>query len=376
VTRSEGEGVEGLISTFYAPAHHFHHKKYINIYKMINYTRIIVALATILLLASCSFAQSERARDENLRRHAGALRALIRAIPNLQSSSAYGANKWNQESLQNASQSSWCNFFGIKCYEEPGLHQGLIKKLSLADVGIEGTVLSVITELEALEHLDLSGNRLSGAVPVSSLNILRSLKHLDLSENILDSFDAFFNGTNLAQLKHVILSSNNFSGSIPHSLIQLPGLQTLLIDSNNWSGDIPTELSSIQTLQALDLSHNQNLSGCLPDFTNVVECSVLDTNISCACGRVPVCGLPPCAAVTSPSYQGNLNMPESLLVTEGPYVGASGISETTKIALIVCGTLAAVAFVLFLALVGMRLHKRYIAQEPWYNPENKLCWWV
>ena len=56
--------------------------------------------------------------------------------------------------------------------------------LSISGVGFTGVIPEAVSELTALQRLDLSRNRLVGTVPVGVLSI-PSLRFLNLSHNLL-----------------------------------------------------------------------------------------------------------------------------------------------------------------------------------------------
>lgn len=65
-------------------------------------------------------------------------------------------------------------------------------------------------EISSLKELDLSGNRLSGPVPLM-LGLMTRLETLDLSGNELSSFpDGWGSGASL--LRHLSLQNNRISG--------------------------------------------------------------------------------------------------------------------------------------------------------------------
>ncbi|GLT51190.1 hypothetical protein SLA2020_246180 [Shorea laevis] len=69
------------------------------------------------------------------------------------------------------------------------------------------------------------------------------------------------------------LSTNNFTGSIPFTILHLPNLRTLCLDSNLLEGSIPKEIGHLKSLQYLDLSRNK-LCGHFP--TQLENCSLLE----------------------------------------------------------------------------------------------------
>ncbi|XP_028765980.1 protein BRASSINOSTEROID INSENSITIVE 1-like [Neltuma alba] len=143
-----------------------------------------------------------------------------------------------------------------------------MKLLSLKGNKITGE--TNFSTCKALQHLDLSSNNFSLAVP--SLGECLALEYLDISAN------KFYGDIGRAlssckQLTFLNISSNQFSGPVP----SLPSgsLQYLHLADNHFRGQIPAGLSDLcPTLVVLDLSLN-NLSGVLP--TDFRACSSLET---------------------------------------------------------------------------------------------------
>ena len=82
--------------------------------------------------------------------------------------------------------------------------------------------------------IDLSKNKLSGAIPAS-----------------------------LGNLKRLNVSSNKLSGHIPQNLGDPESLETLYLSNNNISGTIPQSFTELKQLSLLDVSNNK-LSGKIP----------------------------------------------------------------------------------------------------------------
>lgn len=133
--------------------------------------------------------------------------------------------------------------------------------------------------------LDLSGNRLSGALP-ASIGTLFGLQALWLERND-------FTGPIPSELgrcsKLVELglgaapdrqSRGGFNGTIPHTLANLSALVVLSLSYSNLVGPIPSWLgSSVSNMKVLDLSFNR-LSGTIPsslgNLTSLSTLSLID----------------------------------------------------------------------------------------------------
>ncbi|KAL2935828.1 Receptor-like protein Cf-9-like protein [Bienertia sinuspersici] len=168
---------------------------------------------------------------------------------------------------------------------------------------LSGVIPEQICNARSLISLDLSGNNITGKIPdcvgnelghlptkyfqnwqamkVSKEDQSTSYKtlitfyfklgtDLDISEQ---NFEYSITITNkgseilypkiLTVFRVIDLSSNNFSGTIPHMIGGLKGLQALNLSNNKLKGRIPPSLANIMDLESLDLSHNK-LSGKVP----------------------------------------------------------------------------------------------------------------
>ncbi|XVE84699.1 hypothetical protein DITRI_Ditri17bG0034300 [Diplodiscus trichospermus] len=125
-----------------------------------------------------------------------------------------------------------------------------------------------------LEYLDLSGNKISGAIP----NWLwrKSMRHLILSHNHLSSLGQ--------PLPNQSLTSSQ--GSLPRSICNLSQLELFNASYNNLNGPIPNCLGNMSYLYLLDLQGN-NFSGILPKFAEASQLEILKVSENRLEGRLP-----------------------------------------------------------------------------------------
>ncbi|KAE8689629.1 leucine-rich repeat receptor-like protein kinase IMK2 [Hibiscus syriacus] len=176
---------------------------------------------------------------------------------------------------------SWNGWVGIKCAkgqfiviqlpwkglggritEKIGQLQAL-RKLSLHDDVIQGSIPRALGVLPDLRGVQLFKNRLSGSIP-ATLGSCPSLQTLDLSNNSLTGVvpESLANSTKLYRLN---LSFNLISGSVPVSFARSSSLIFLDLQPNNLSGPIPDSWGpqNHSRLRNLDLSYNA-INGSLP----------------------------------------------------------------------------------------------------------------
>ncbi|KAE8661209.1 Leucine-rich repeat receptor-like tyrosine-protein kinase PXC3 [Hibiscus syriacus] len=147
----------------------------------------------------------------------------------------------------------YCNWEGIHC----GLNHSFVERLDLSRRMLKGNV-TLISNLKALKHLDLSYNNFNGPIP-SAFGNLSELEYLDLSwkREIHQEFKV------LGKLEDIQVSSNRLSGSIPHWVGQLTNLKVFTAYENHLGGEIPDNLGLVSELKLLNL-HSNRLDGPIP----------------------------------------------------------------------------------------------------------------
>ncbi|KAK1733978.1 leucine-rich repeat domain-containing protein [Skeletonema marinoi] len=164
-----------------------------------------------------------------------------------------------------------------------------LKKLDLADNTLTGTIEYLpLYNLLSLTHFDVSGNQLSGEVDAlvspsvthadfsnnrfTSMRLemykvspVQTLRFCDVSNNAIqtNATDIFDNIP--PNIEEFFASNNQFFGSLPESLDNLPELRQFDMSSNALSGELPGFAESILSLQELDMS-NQSIgfTGSIP----------------------------------------------------------------------------------------------------------------
>ncbi|KAH0907454.1 hypothetical protein HID58_039281 [Brassica napus] len=138
--------------------------------------------------------------------------------------------------------------------------------------GISGVIPSCVTNLLAMRHLDLVGNKISGVIP-ASIGKLMKLRVLNLADNKL-SGGIPPSITRLTMLAHLDLMNNNLYGVIPGDIGRLKMLSRVLLTGNKLSGQIPESLTRIYRLADLELGMNR-ITGTIP--ASMGKMSVLAT---------------------------------------------------------------------------------------------------
>ncbi|KFK26382.1 hypothetical protein AALP_AA8G241000 [Arabis alpina] len=163
-----------------------------------------------------------------------------------------------------------------------------LKVLNLYQSDYDGTFPSEIGDLSELEELRLADNdKFKPAKIPIEFGKLKKLKYLFLREmNLIGEIPAgLFENT--AALEHVDLSVNKLTGQIPDGLFRLNNLTALLLYANDLTGEIPKSISATN-LEELDLSAN-NLTGSIPEpIGNLTKLEYLNLFNNAFTGEIPV----------------------------------------------------------------------------------------
>ncbi len=150
---------------------------------------------------------------------------------------------------------------------------------------LQHQIPATISNLTALESLDLGTNHLSGSIP-SSIGNLSHILYLYLNNNELsDSIPSSLG--NLPNLLSLQLYSNYLTGSIPSALGNLKNLGILYLGYNRLGGSIPASIGNLIHLYYLQLYDNQ-LSGTIPSsIGNLINLRTLELENNQLSGEIP-----------------------------------------------------------------------------------------
>lgn len=159
--------------------------------------------------------------------------------------------------------SSWdssiphCQWEGVNCSLK---HPGRVTVLSLGGLSLAGPISPSIGNLTFLKTLNLSTNSFYGELP--PLNRFHKLQTLVLAHNLLQGIipNTLANCSNLNRLD---ISGNFLSGEIPLDISLLSNLSILVLPANNISGMIPPSVKNMTQLRVIDFANNQ-LTGSIP----------------------------------------------------------------------------------------------------------------
>ncbi|KAG0469428.1 hypothetical protein HPP92_016128 [Vanilla planifolia] len=198
-----------------------------------------------------------------------------------------------------------CTFYGVTC---DSISRDVIG-ISLANISLSGELSPSISNLHGLITLDLASNALFGTIPVELVSCI-NLQHLNLSYNsftgalpdlsplkslqVLDLSSNGFTGKfpdwvgSLSNLVQIGLAQNRFDeGEIPESLGRLSNLSYLFLAQCNFIGQIPPSIFELKSLGTIDFSSNK-ISGTFPvAITNLHNLSKIELFENQFTGEIP-----------------------------------------------------------------------------------------
>ncbi|CAI9273905.1 unnamed protein product [Lactuca saligna] len=178
-----------------------------------------------------------------------------------------------------------------------------LRLLNLRSNRFNGEIPDEICRLDSIQILDLADNNLSGRIPNCFNNFSVMTGKVDPSQIVGLAGDEFRGnawlmmkgrvngyGSILGLLTILDLSGNDLSGDIPIEITQLVELRSLNLSVNGLTGKIPVNMGDMKMLEALDLSRNR-LDGIVPlSMSRLSFLNSLNLSYNELTGRIPLSG--------------------------------------------------------------------------------------
>ncbi|EEE66513.1 probable LRR receptor-like serine/threonine-protein kinase At3g47570 isoform X1 [Oryza sativa Japonica Group] len=152
---------------------------------------------------------------------------------------------------------------------------------------LTGGIPASLSNLSALNLLDLSNNQMSNIIP-ESIMMLKNLRMLDFSGNSL-SGPIPTEISALNSLERLLLHDNKLSGVLPLGLGNLTNLQYISLSNNQFFSVIPPSIFHLNYLLVINMSHN-SLTGLLPlpdDISSLTQINQIDLSANHLFGSLP-----------------------------------------------------------------------------------------
>ncbi|XP_051215089.1 probable LRR receptor-like serine/threonine-protein kinase At1g74360 [Lolium perenne] len=166
-----------------------------------------------------------------------------------------------------------CRWHGVTCDAN-----GRVASLNLSRSSISGAAFGNFSRLTALASLDLSDNSITGTLPAADLNQCRGLLHLNLSHNLIAGpLDL----SGLTRLRELDVSGNRLEGAVAGNFPAIcADLTSLDLSTNNLTGNITGLFDGCPRLEYVDLSSNNFTGQLWPGVAKFKQFSAAENNLT------------------------------------------------------------------------------------------------
>ncbi|GAY69317.1 hypothetical protein CUMW_270970 [Citrus unshiu] len=165
--------------------------------------------------------------------------------------------------------------------------------LSLKSNKFHGKTPFQLCQFAFLQVLDLSLNNISGKIPKCFNNFTAMTQERSSDPTIKDKVMPTWKGSGreyrstLGLIKNLELSSNKLNGAVPEEIMDLVGLVALNLSRNHLTGQNSPKIGQLKSLDFLDLSRNQLVGGIPSSLSPLSVLSVMDLSYNNLSGKIP-----------------------------------------------------------------------------------------
>ncbi|XP_051136821.1 probable LRR receptor-like serine/threonine-protein kinase At1g74360 [Andrographis paniculata] len=240
-----------------------------------QFLHLLLALLLLLLVSGSSLVSGDSLESDR--------EVLLQLRQFLETHNPVAVNQRNYFRW-NSGDSSPCNWPGITCTGGGGSPEGglnRVTEINLSGSNIAGGIFGNFSALPELSSLDLSENTIGGEIG-EVLGKCKNLRFLNLSHNIIYGV---LNLTELENLEILDLSQNRIRTDVGMAVpADCRKLTVANISRNNFTGDAGRVFRQCSNLKYLDLSTNQMSGELWPGFDRVHDLSLADNRFS---GHIP-----------------------------------------------------------------------------------------
>ncbi|KAH9679429.1 hypothetical protein KPL71_026127 [Citrus sinensis] len=174
-----------------------------------------------------------------------------------------------------------------------------LKELRLRENRLNGTINKSLSQLSKLESLSLGRNSFTaitqerssnptigfGQYVVVHLGIAYEFSYLDTLQWTWKGSENEYENT-LGLVKCLDLSNNKLCGAIPEEIMDVLGLIASNLSRNNLIGAIPPKIGQLKSLDFLDLSRNRFSGSISSGLTQLSRLGVLDLSDNSSSGKI------------------------------------------------------------------------------------------
>jgi len=173
---------------------------------------------------------------------------------------AAGGEQWRRN--DNWLVGDHCTWYGVECSNITGR----VRKFSLYDNLLAGTISSGLTALNEVEYFALSTNKLSGSIPTGLGSTFNRISYFDLRYNFLSGAIPESIGEMTSHLTHLVMGDNKLSGDFIPINRNMQSLQYLDLGSNLLTGAVPDAICDLKNMSycALATKYHTNMYASVP----------------------------------------------------------------------------------------------------------------